>query len=72
MLQLEKVEEEEDEIAMMIESGKGRSHEASKMYMFNQINSMHQSMTSFTRDIESKLDSVYKGGASEKSTATPC
>lgn len=35
MLQLEKVEEEEDEIAMMIESGKGRSHEASKMYMFN-------------------------------------
>lgn len=27
---------------------------------------MHTSMTSFSRDIESKLDSVYKNGASEK------
>lgn len=35
MLQLERVEEEEDDISMMIESGKGRSHEASKKYMFD-------------------------------------
>lgn len=51
---------------MIIESGKGRSHEASKKYMFDQISSMHQSMSSFSRDVESKLDQVYKGGASEK------
>ena len=42
MLHLEKIEEEdEDDIAMMIESGKGRSHEASKKFMFDQISSMH-------------------------------
>jgi hypothetical protein len=27
---------------------------------------MHTSMSSFTRDIETKLDKVYKNGAAEK------
>ena len=67
LLTLEKVdEEEEDDIAIQIESGKHRSHEADKKYMFDQISSMHQSMTSFSRDVESRLDQVYKGGAAEK------
>ena len=64
---LEKVEEEdEDDIAVQIESGKQRSHEADKKYMFDQISSMHKSMSSFSRDVETRLDQVYKHGAAEK------
>lgn len=51
---------------MYIETGNKRSHEAQKVEIFDQISVMHRSMSNFTSDIESRLDKVYKNGASEK------
>jgi hypothetical protein len=42
------------------------SQEEEKSSIYNRLESMSSTMKSFSMDIESRLDSVYKAGASKK------
>lgn len=44
----------------------GYSHERQKVDIYNQIEDMHSTMRSFTSDIETRLDNMYKDGAGKK------
>ena len=57
---------EEDEAIIEREGKPIISHEDDKMSIYSRLESMAQSMKSFTMDIESKLDKAYKSGAQNK------
>lgn len=59
-------EDNEDEEANVENEGKLRSHEEEKSSIYNRLEEMQQQMKNFAQNIEFKLDSVYKSGASKK------
>ena len=65
--ELLRIEEErnEDDEAEVERRGKV-SQEGQKRQIFEQLDDMASSMRSFTTDIESRLDKIYKQGASKK------
>lgn len=52
----------------MIEAGtlNKQSHEASKLEMYNKLDSMTLNMKNFVVDIEQRLEKTYKQGAEKK------
>lgn len=66
---LEDVEEEDDEAMAIVgieAGGKKFSHEDRKKQIHSTLEMMGQSMKDFSRDIESRLDGIYKDGAAKK------
>jgi len=59
-------EREEDDEAEELRAGNRISHERQKLHIFEQLGDMASQMKSFTADIESRLDKVYKEGATKK------
>jgi len=66
--ELVRIEEEhgEDDEAGGIAPGYKVSHEGQKKQIFNKLDDMANNMRSFTTDIETRLDKIYKQGASKK------
>ena len=64
LVRIEEEHGEDDEAG--IEPGFKVSHKGQKKQIFHKLDDMANNMRSFTTDIESRLDKIYKQGASKK------